>query len=124
MARAAATLDVFSAVAEPKRRQVLDLLVGHELYVNDMVEALGWAQPMISKHLAVLRQVGLVSIRRQGQHRMYRVNGDEMKPIHDWSRKFERFWTEQLDRIKKRAEEKHKTADYKSNANSTNPKEN
>jgi DNA-binding transcriptional ArsR family regulator len=123
MARAATTLDAFSAIAEPKRRRVLDLLAGHERHVNDMVEALGWPQPMISKHLAVLRQVGLVSIRRQGQHRMYRVNGDEMKPIHDWSRKFERFWTDQLDRIKKRAEQNRRKVDDKPNPNPSNPKE-
>jgi DNA-binding transcriptional ArsR family regulator len=123
MARAATTLDAFSAIAEPKRRQVMDLLAFRERPVNDIAELLGWPQPMLSKHLAVLRQVGLVSVRREGQHRMYRVNGDEMKPIHDWSRKFERFWTQQLDRIKRRAEEKMKTLDNKPNPTPSNPKE-
>ena len=78
---------------------------GGELQVNALVESLGWPQPQVSKHLAVLRQVGLVSVRRQGRERMYCVNGEALKPIHDWAKTFERFWTHQLDRIKQRAEQ-------------------
>jgi DNA-binding transcriptional ArsR family regulator len=106
MARAATTLDPFNAIAEPRRRQVLGALAsgGRELPVNAIVEVLGWPQPQVSKHLAVLRQVGVVSVRRRGRERMYRVNGDKIKAIHDWTKSFEEFWTHQLDRIKRRAE--------------------
>src|SRR5215468_1966752 len=108
MPRAPTTLDPFNAVAEPKRREVLGALAqrGGELAVNEIVEALGWAQPQVSKHLAVLREVGLVSVRRRGRERMYSVNGQQLKPIHDWAKGFERFWEQQLDRIKQRAEAK------------------
>lgn len=109
MARAATTLDPFNAIAEPKRRQVLGTLAfsgGGELTVNAIVEVLGWPQPQVSKHLAVLRQVGLVSVRRRGRERVYRVNADQIKTIHDWTKTFERFWSHQLDRIKQRAEAK------------------
>ena len=104
MPRAPTTLDTFNAIAEPKRRQVLGTLADGERPVNFIVEALGWPQPQVSKHLAVLREVGLVSVRRQGRERMYSVNGNELKPIHDWVKTFERLWTHQLDRIKERAE--------------------
>jgi DNA-binding transcriptional ArsR family regulator len=106
MPRAPTTLDPFNAIAEPKRRQVLDALAGGERPVNDIVRALKWPQPMVSKHLGVLKEVGLVSVRRQGRQRMYTINGDRLKPIHDWAKTFERFWTHQLDRIKARAERK------------------
>src|SRR5258705_4789191 len=108
MARAPTTLDTFNAVAEPKRREVLGALAsgGGELPVNDLVRSLGWPQPQVSKHLAVLREVGLVAVRRQGRQRMYRVNGEPLKSIHDWSKTFERYWSGQLDRIKQRAEAK------------------
>lgn len=108
MARAPTTLDPFSAIAEPKRREVLCTLAlgGGEMPVNSVVQSLGWPQPQVSKHLAVLRQVGLVSVRREGRKRMYRVNGEQLKPIHDWAKTFERFWSHQLDRIKMRAEAK------------------
>lgn len=108
MARAPTTLDPFNAIAEPKRRLVLGTLAqgpGGELQVSELVETLGWPQPQVSKHLAVLLQVGLVSVRRKGRNRMYKLNGDELKPIHDWVKSFELFWTHQLDRIKQRAEQ-------------------
>lgn len=99
MARAPTTFDPFNAVAEPKRRQLLEVLGTNELAVNDLVEQLGWTQPMVSKHLAVLKQVGLVSERRAGRQRLYRVNGEQLKPIHEWVTHFERFWNESLDRL-------------------------
>ena len=110
MPRAATTLDPFNAVAEPRRRQVLDLLSQGERPVNDMVLSLGWSQPQVSKHLGVLRKVGLVSVRKEGRERVYKLNGEPLKPIHDWVKTYERFWKHQLDRIKERAEEKAKKA--------------
>src|SRR5262245_11791248 len=106
MARAPTTLDPFNAIAEPKRRQVLGALArgGGELPVNDIVCFLGWPQPQVSKHLAVLREVGLVTVRREGRMRLYRVNGERIRPIHAWTKTFERFWEHQLQRIKARAE--------------------
>ncbi len=106
MARAPTTLDPFNAIAEPKRRQVLDLLAKGERPVNDLVKALGWPQPQVSKHLGVLRKVGLVSERHAGRQRVYRLNADRLKPIHEWVKNFERFWKHQLERIKARAEQK------------------
>src|SRR5258705_13537593 len=107
MARAATTLDPFNAVAEPKRRRVLEVLAYGEMPVNDLVGRLGWPQPMVSKHLGVLKEVGLVNVRRDGRQRLYQVNGEKLKTIHDWARMFERFWARQLLRIKERAERKH-----------------
>jgi DNA-binding transcriptional ArsR family regulator len=104
MPRAPTTLDPFNAVAEPKRRRVLEALADGERPVNDIVRMLKWPQPMVSKHLGVLKEVGLVSVRRLGRQRMYSVNAQRLKPIHDWARMFERLWTHQLDRIKARAE--------------------
>jgi DNA-binding transcriptional ArsR family regulator len=106
MARSPTTLDPFSAIAEPRRREVLSVLArgGGELAVTAIVERLDWPQPQVSKHLAVLRQVGLVAVRRHGRKRMYSVNGAQMRTIHDWSKLFERFWEQHLDRIKRRAE--------------------
>src|SRR5256885_15078134 len=123
MARPPPTLDSFNAIAEPRRRELLDVLAGGggELPVNALVESLGWSQPQVSKHLAVLRQVGLVSVRRKGRERMYRVNADQLRPIHDWTKCFERFWTHQLDRIKQRAEAKAKGAPVTPHK-TTNPK--
>jgi DNA-binding transcriptional ArsR family regulator len=106
MARAATTSDAFNAVAEPRRRQILDLLAGGERPVNDVVAVLGLAQPQVSKHLRVLREVGLVSVRGEGPKRLYTLNAERLKPIHDWVRTFERFWDNQLGRIKERAERK------------------
>jgi DNA-binding transcriptional ArsR family regulator len=106
MARSSATLDAFTAIAEPRRREVLGALAagGGEQAVGDLVITLGWPQPQVSKHLGVLREVGLVTVRRRGRHRMYSVNGEQLKPIHDWVQMFERFWTQHIDRIKDRAE--------------------
>ena len=104
MPRTATTHDVFTAVAEPKRRCVPGALVHGERSVNDIVKALGWPQPQVSKHLGVLRQVGLVGVRRVGRQKLYRVNGERLKSIHDWAGKFAGFWQHQLERIKARAE--------------------
>ncbi|MDG3002219.1 ArsR/SmtB family transcription factor [Paludisphaera mucosa] len=106
MARAPTTSDAFNAVAEPRRRQIIEFLARGERPVNDVVEALGLAQPQVSKHLRVLREVGLVSVRGAGRERLYTLNADRLKPIHDWVRTFEPFWDHQLDRIKERAERK------------------
>ena len=108
MPRAATTLDPFNAVAEPKRRQLLEALAEREMPVNDLVGRLGWPQPMVSKHLGVLKEVGLVTARRDGRQRLYKVNGEKLKTIHDWAKMFERFWAHQLLRIKEQAERKHK----------------
>jgi DNA-binding transcriptional ArsR family regulator len=99
MARAATTTDAFNAVAEPRRRQILDLLAGGERSVNDLVRKLGLAQPLVSKHLRVLREVGAVDVRGEGRRRLYRLNGRALKPIHDWVKGYERFWSERLDRL-------------------------
>ena len=99
MARAATTTDAFNAVAEPRRRQILDVLAGGERPVNDLVEELGLAQPQVSKHLKVLREVGLVDVRDEGRRRVYRLNGRSLKPIHDWVKSYERSWTERFDRL-------------------------
>ena len=99
MARTPTTFDPFNAVAEPKRRQVLEVLGTQELSVNEIVERLGWNQPMVSKHLGVLKEVGLVSERRVGRQRLYRVNAERLKPIYDWVAPFERYWSERYDRL-------------------------
>lgn len=99
MARTPTTFDPFNAVAEPKRRQVLEVLGTQELSVNEIVKRLGWNQPMVSKHLGVLKQVGLVSERRVGRQRLYRVNAERLKPIYDWVAPFERYWSESYDRL-------------------------
>ena len=99
MARAATTADAFNAVAEPRRRQILDVLAGGERPVNDLVEVLGLAQPLVSKHLRVLREVGLVEVRDEGRQRMYRLNGHPLKPIHDWVKGYERSWSQRFDRL-------------------------
>ena len=99
MARAATTADAFNALAEPRRRQIVDLLASGERPVNDLVALLGLAQPQVSKHLRVLRQVGLVDVRDEGRQRMYRLNGQPLKPIHDWVKKYEELWSERLDRL-------------------------
>ena len=105
MARAAVTSDVFNAIAEPRRRQIIDLLAGGaEKPVGDLVRTLRVPQPAVSKHLNVLRRVRLVSVSRRGRSRLYRLNPGELKPVHDWVKNYERFWTGHLDRIKARAE--------------------
>jgi DNA-binding transcriptional ArsR family regulator len=99
MARAATTADAFNAVAEPRRRQILDLLAGGERPVNDLVHLLGLAQPQVSKHLRVLREVGAVDVREDGRQRLYRLNGKALKPIHDWVKNYERLWSERFDQL-------------------------
>ncbi|HEY7635761.1 MAG TPA: metalloregulator ArsR/SmtB family transcription factor [Gemmatimonadales bacterium] len=118
MARAATTTDAFNAVAEPRRRQILDLLAGGERPVNDLVERLGVAQPQVSKHLRVLREVGLVAVRDEGRQRLYRLTGRPLKPIHDWVKAFEQSWNERfaaLDQVleKLKAEEPDDDGDGK-----------
>src|SRR6185436_1866306 len=105
MARAATTADAFNAVAEPRRRQILDLLVAGERPVNDLVDLLDLAQPQVSKHLRVLREVGAVEVRDAGRQRLYRVNGRALKPIHDWVSTYERTWSERFDRLDEVLEE-------------------
>jgi DNA-binding transcriptional ArsR family regulator len=106
MARAATTLDAFNAVAEPRRREILNFLVLRERPVGEIVAALGMEQPSVSKHLRVLLDVGLVNVRREGRHRMYRVNAEAIQPLHEWTGTFERYWRHQLNRVKERAEGK------------------
>ena len=109
MARAATTSDVFNAIAEPRRRKIVDLLaMGAERDVTELVFKLGLPQPAVSKHLGVLRKVGVVAVHKAGQRRLYRLNPKELKPVHDWIQNFERFWTDQLDSIKEAAEQKAK----------------
>jgi DNA-binding transcriptional ArsR family regulator len=112
MARAATTADAFNAVAEPRRRQILDALASGERPVNDLVRSLGLAQPQVSKHLRVLREVGAVEVRDEGRQRLYRLNGNALKPIHDWVKGYERLWTERfaeldavLEELKQKEEE-------------------
>src|SRR5437762_1333752 len=99
MARAATTADAFNAVAEPRRRQILDALAGGERPVNDLVRLLGLAQPQVSKHLRVLREVGAVEVRDEGRRRLYRLNGQALKPIHDWVKSYEDTWSERFERL-------------------------
>ena len=99
MARAATTADAFNAVAEPRRREILDALAGGERPVNELVRVLGLAQPQVSKHLRVLREVGAVDVRNEGRRRLYRVNGQALKPIHDWVTSYERMWSERFDEL-------------------------
>jgi DNA-binding transcriptional ArsR family regulator len=111
MPRAATTSDAFNAVAEPSRRLILAYLVQQERPVGAIVASLGLGQPSVSKHLRVLRQVGLVRSRRDGRHILYRTDAEAIKPMHEWTKTFERFWMHQLKSIKERAE-----ADAKKNA--------
>jgi len=99
MSRAATTTDAFNAVAEPRRRQILGVLADGELAVNDIVRVLGLAQPQVSKHLRVLRDVGLVDVRDDGRRRLYRLNGHPLKSIHDWVSSFERTWEERFEAL-------------------------
>jgi DNA-binding transcriptional ArsR family regulator len=112
MARAATTTDAFNAVAEPRRRQILDVLTAGERPVNDLVAALGIAQPLVSKHLRVLREVGLVEARDQGRQRFYRLNGRPLKPIHDWVANYAQLWEERfgvLDEILEELKDEEET---------------
>ena len=99
MARAATTADTFNAVAEPRRREILDLLATGEHAVNDLVELLGLAQPQVSKHLRVLREVGAVDVLQDGRRRVYRLNGHALKPIHDWVQRYEQTWSERFEAL-------------------------
>ena len=107
MARAATTTDVYNAIAEPRRRELIEALVrtrAEAHTVTELVRTLGIPQPAVSKHLAVLRKVGLVTVTKRGQQRLYELNAEELKPVYDWTKTFERFWTRHLDNIKVRAE--------------------
>jgi DNA-binding transcriptional ArsR family regulator len=109
MPRAPTTTDAFNAIAEPRRREIIDLLArepGRPQAVNELVERLGIPQPAVSKHLGVLRKVGLVTADKDGQRRLYRLNAAELKPVHEWVKSFERFWGHHIDRIRERAERK------------------
>ena len=99
MARAATTTDAFNAVAEPRRRAILDALAAGERPVGDLVRLLGVAQPQVSKHLRVLREVGAVEVRDDGRRRLYRLNGPALKPIHDWVSNYERLWSDRFDQL-------------------------
>lgn len=102
--RAATTSDAFNAIAEPRRRDILALLAAQERPVSHIVDRLGLEQPAVSKHLRVLRDVGLVHVRRDGRQMLYRTNADAIRPLHEWASRFERYWGRQLSRIKERAE--------------------
>jgi len=99
MARAATTADAFNAVAEPRRRQILDVLAGGERPVNDLVRVLGIRQPQVSKHLRVLREVGAVDVREEGRQRLYSLNGQALKPIHDWVKTYAQLWSDRFERL-------------------------
>jgi DNA-binding transcriptional ArsR family regulator len=121
MARAATTADVFNAIAEPRRRQIVDLLARRgALAVGTLVVTLDLPQPAVSKHLAVLRKVGIASVTKQGQQRLYNLEAGKLKPVHDWVRTFESFWSHQLDRIKDRAE--RSARERSGSIRSSNPK--
>ena len=104
MARAATTSDAFNAIAEPRRREILTYLALTERQVGEIVVAVGLDQPSVSKHLGVLREVGLVRVRRNGRHRLYRTNAEAIRPLHQWTATFERYWQHTLVRVKQRAE--------------------
>jgi DNA-binding transcriptional ArsR family regulator len=111
MPRAATTSDPFNAVAEPRRRDILEFLAPRERAVNEVVAALSLAQPSVSKHLRVLLQVGLVEVRRDGRQQLYRTNAEAVRPLHEWTSRFERYWRNQLMRVKQRAEQHQKRTD-------------
>jgi DNA-binding transcriptional ArsR family regulator len=122
MPRASTTSDVFNAIAEPRRREIVDFLaLGSEHDVGEIVFKLGLPQPTVSKHLGVLRKVGVVAVHKAGQRRVYRLNPQKLKPVHDWIQTFERFWTSHLDSIKQAAEQaakqntKHVSRDREAN---------
>jgi len=113
MARAATTSDAFNAVAEPRRREILSYLAAKERQVGEIVAAVGLDQPSVSKHLGVLRSVGLVHVRRNGRHRLYRTNAEAIRPVHEWTGTFERYWQKQLSRVKERAEKQAALREWK-----------
>jgi DNA-binding transcriptional ArsR family regulator len=104
MPRAATTSDAFNAVAEPRRREILNFLALQERPVGEIVDSLNLEQPSVSKHLRVLREVGLVNVRRDGRRMLYRTNAEAIRPLYEWTSTFERFWRHQLSRIKEHAE--------------------
>ncbi len=107
MTRTAHPTDVFSAIAEPRRREVIAVLAdGREYPVNEVVLRMRMAQPAVSKHLGALRKAGVVTVVKRGQHRMYRLNPEALRPVHEWAKEFERYWTHQVDQVKQRAERK------------------
>ena len=105
------TSDIFNAIAEPRRRDILSYLASAEHPVNDIVDVMGLLQPSVSKHLRVLRDVGLVDVRRDGRQTFYRANAENIKPLHEWTCQFERYWRRQVTRIKERAEQQGRRAD-------------
>lgn len=123
MARASTTSDAFNAVAEPRRREILTFLAGAEQPVTAIVIALGMEQPSVSKHLRVLRDVGLVRMRCQGRQKLYKTNAEAIRPLHEWAGTFERYWKHQLDRVKERAEAmaRHDAANSNSPNTNSNP---
>lgn len=123
MARAATTSDGFNAIAEPRRRQILLFLADREYSVNEIVDGLRVDQPSVSKHLRVLRDTGLVRMRCNGRQKLYRTNAEAIRPLHEWTSIFERYWTNQLNRVKERAEKKAATRTSASDSNSTKKEE-
>jgi DNA-binding transcriptional ArsR family regulator len=123
VARAATTSDPFNAVAEPRRREILEYLANEEREVGQIVIALRLEQPSVSKHLKVLREVGLVRVRRNGRHMLYKTNAQALRPLHEWTGFFEKLWTHQLERIKQRAEEKELEKLYTKKTKQKNEKE-
>jgi DNA-binding transcriptional ArsR family regulator len=123
MARASTTSDSFNAVAEPRRREILSYLAGAERAVGEIVAALGLEQPSISKHLRVLRDVGLVRMRCHGRQKLYRTNAEAIRPLHEWAGTFERYWQHQLNRVKERAEAMARQGPTDSNFSTKNLKE-
>jgi DNA-binding transcriptional ArsR family regulator len=112
MPRAATTTDVFNAIAEPRRRQIIEMLARRGvLAVSALVVTLEMPQPAVSKHLGVLRKVGLVSVTKQGQQRLYQLEAKQLKLVHDWAKRFEQHWSHQLNRIKQRAERRARDQD-------------
>jgi DNA-binding transcriptional ArsR family regulator len=122
MPRASTTTDVFNAIAERRRREIVDVLsLGRAQAVGELVIKLGLPQPAVSKHLGVLRKVGLVNVQHLGQHRLYSLNPEPLKPVHDWIKGYQRFWEDQLDAIKAAAESKARS---RTNQQGSNKKSN
>jgi len=122
MARSATTTDAFNAIAETRRREIIGLLANRELSVGELVDSMGITQPQVSKHLRVLREVKLVTVREDGRMRWYRLNANELKPVYQWVKSFEQFWDHQLASIKKRAESKADSKKRRTSQPKTNRK--
>jgi DNA-binding transcriptional ArsR family regulator len=123
MARASTNSDAFNAIAEPRRREILSYLAGAERPVGEIVAALGLEQPSVSKHLRVLREVGLGRMRCQGRQKLYRTNAEAIRPLHEWAGTFERYWQHQLHRVKERAEAMVRQGAQNLNSKNANEKE-